>query len=449
MSAQPLLSSVIQARGRIAPYKGDPDGIDDLLSYMILEAGADCNIPSSIGLSPLMVAVLSWLTHAGYDANDKESSFNCLKVVKVLLEAGADPNYSAVPFGKGGKSGGGSGWGISGSQYVAPFLDGDLTGSKGKYGGGFTALDLLLSKSSEMGSNNDDNSIYSHFQELKTMLEEAMERGKASSSTDVKESDAGDQLRGGRPRILNVPWAHACYNILWSVSQVTASRSVRKRRKILASIRTKAPFILPAMTVVSIPQLKSLGRIPRFSSKDDHPFVPIPIEDVDSKGLVVFLSHRWLGNGCPDDDKGTKLGQVYEIADNLAAVKGRKPEDVYFWIDYSVCDQSNPMPGVQMLPVYIACCDAFVYCDHPQYDQRAWCLTEQFMFYKLSGNMGGGGGGGGDGAEDEKIQKFRLLSDGTLEEKEAGDKPKDPSLGRLAFEGDRVALATMVSILPY
>jgi hypothetical protein len=438
VSAQPLLSSVILARSRLEPYKGSPEDIDDLLGYMINTAGADCNIPSSIGLSPLILAVDTFLSQAQYNQEDQKSTGACLKVMRVLLDAGADPNYSAIPFGKGGKSGGFN-WGSGGSQYIAPFLDGDKKGATGQEGG-FTALDVLLSFSSDL-SNDLSQTFSVHFYQAKEMLEDAMKQGHA---TGIESHSVSSQLRGGRPRIMKVPWSHACYNILWSVSQVTASRDVRKRRKILASVRTKAPFILPAMTVVSVPQLRSLGKIPRYSSKDDQPFTPIPIEEIGPDGYVVFLSHRWLGNGCPDDEKGTKLGQVYEIADKLAAFHKKKPEDIFFWIDYSVCDQSDPMPGVQMLPVYIACCDAFVYCDHPQYDERAWCLTEQFMFYKLSGNMAEGRGGG-----EERIRKFRLCFDGSLEEKRASDKPKDPSLGRLAFEGDRVALATMVSILPY
>ena len=419
--AQPLLSSVIQARARISAYEGEKGGIDDLLSYMIIEAGADCNIPNSIGITPLMMAVASFIQEAAADSEDNESIHNCVKVVKELIKAGADVNQAAVSFG--GRRGGGSNWGLNcglygASEIFVPFLNGEMGKAEE-----FKALDLLLSQQLKLGGAGR-----SVFEEIKTMLEESI-----SSSANLR----GDTLRGGKPRIKNVPWTHACYNILWSASQVAASSDVLVRRKILASIRQRAPFNLPALTVVSITQLKSLGKIPRFSTKEPNPsFEPIPVHEISPDGLVVFLSHRWLGNGCPDDDKGTKLSQVYDIAAKLGAVKGRRPEDVYFWIDYSVCDQSDPMPGVQMLPVYIACCDAFIWCDHPQYDQRAWCLTEQFMLWKLSRGSRG-------------TMKFCLGTDGTFKERDVDEKPKDPSLGMLAFEGDRVALATMVSILPY
>jgi len=53
-------------------------------------------------------------------------------------------------------------------------------------------------------------------------------------------------------------------------------------------------------------------------------------------------------------------------------------------IDVSIpAGQSNPFPGVQMLPSYIACCEEFAYVKHPEYDARAWCRTEQFMHWRL------------------------------------------------------------------
>ncbi len=109
-----------------------------------------------------------------------------------------------------------------------------------------------------------------------------------------------------------------------------------------------------------------------------------------------------------------------------------------------------------MLPIYIACCDAFVWVHHDQYHSRAWCLTEQFMFWKLNRSRVLG----------ELIHtrlkltlnvdrhthasgKFCLTADGALEQRPAEERPRDPALGMLAVESDRVALATMTSILPY
>ena len=40
------------------------------------------------------------------------------------------------------------------------------------------------------------------------------------------------------------------------------------------------------------------------------PFEPLQVDELPPGCVVVFVSHRWLGRGCPDDDKGTKLKQV-------------------------------------------------------------------------------------------------------------------------------------------
>lgn len=53
-----------------------------------------------------------------------------------------------------------------------------------------------------------------------------------------------------------------------------------------------------------------------FSLKEpgDSGFTPLPADELPAGSVVVFVSHRWLGNGCPDDDKGTKLQQVGPFA---------------------------------------------------------------------------------------------------------------------------------------
>lgn len=88
----------------------------------------------------------------------------------------------------------------------------------------------------------------------------------------------------------------------------------------------------------------------------------------------------------------------------------------------------------QMLPAYIACCEVFVSIEHPQYWERAWCLTEQFMAWRLNGSGG---------------LKFQLKLDGSFVKQDSTARPPDPTFGKLAFEADRVALAAMTSILPY
>ncbi|KAG2493063.1 hypothetical protein HYH03_008726 [Edaphochlamys debaryana] len=299
----------------------------------------------------------------------------------------------------------------------------------------------------------------------------AAEGGGAGAADGAEEDGAGgqqqqqrQQQRQRQPRDLaqvrslardvSWPWVQAMGNVAWAISQVAMGSTTRQRRAVLAALQAQAPFSLPPMAVVSIGQLRELGHIPRFSLQADAaadpaapasasspPFRPLPVDQaLAAEGsVVVFVSHRWLGRGCPDDDKGTKLRQVYAIAEHIAKHRGVRPEQVYMWLDYSVVDQSNPMPGVQALPIYIACCDEFVYVTHSEYWQRAWCLTEQFMHWKLATSdvkhklIPGPDGGGNMRMETESSRQ----------------RPPDPTYGKLFVEADRVALATMTSLLSY
>ncbi|KXZ55149.1 hypothetical protein GPECTOR_3g299 [Gonium pectorale] len=239
------------------------------------------------------------------------------------------------------------------------------------------------------------------------------------------------------------PWVQAMSNIAWAVSQVTMGPTATARRTLLRHLVRQAPFELPGMTVVSVEQLREAGCIPRYTVSQDpvgvqapatvsSAFQPLPVESLPAGSVVVFVSHRWLGRGCPDDDVGTKLKQVFLIADYVAGLRGVPLSAVYLWLDYSVVDQSNPMPGA--LPIYIACCDEFVYVEHEEYWQRAWCLTEQFMHWKL--------------ASSESKHALSPLTE-TIRAESARQRPPDPTYGKLAVEADRVALATMTSIMPY
>ncbi|KAG2448448.1 hypothetical protein HYH02_006340 [Chlamydomonas schloesseri] len=263
------------------------------------------------------------------------------------------------------------------------------------------------------------------------------------------------------------PWVQAMSNITWAVSQVAMGSTPVARRAILRTLQDQAPFALPPMSVVSVAQLRKQGRIPRFyrsdSAKEMHGaageaatpeaaptttsataqqpqqqqslhFQPLQVDELPPGAVVVFVSHRWLGCGCPDDDKGTKLKQVYKIADHVARHRQVPVEQVYLWLDYSVVDQDNPMPGVQALPVYIACCDEFVYVYHEEYWERAWCLTEQFMHWKL-----------GTGESKHRLDPASLA----LTSESRRTQPPDPTYGKLAAEADRIALAAMTSIMPY
>ncbi|GLI60534.1 hypothetical protein VaNZ11_002681 [Volvox africanus] len=246
------------------------------------------------------------------------------------------------------------------------------------------------------------------------------------------------------------PWIQAMSNIVWAVSQVAMVETAPGRRAFLRQLVREAPFCLPPMAVVSAAQLRAEGCIPRYSrrrelrevlpstpsslSPPEPAYQPLAVDDLPPSAVVVFVSHRWLGRGSPDDDHRTKLKQVMAIAAHMSKRLGVPEDDVYLWLDYSVIDQDNPMPGVQALPVYIACCEEFVYIHHDEYWQRAWCLTEQFMHWKLA-----------------TTERKHALDPHTLDltSENAWERPPDPTYGKLAVEADRVALATMTSILPY
>lgn len=92
--------------------------------------------------------------------------------------------------------------------------------------------------------------------------------------------------------------------------QIAMVRGARQRRVLLQELIAHAPFVLPPMRVVSVEQLRELGCIPRFSSDDEQGYRPLPADGLPDDAVVVFMSHRWIGNGCPDDNEGTKLRQV-------------------------------------------------------------------------------------------------------------------------------------------
>lgn len=94
-----------------------------------------------------------------------------------------------------------------------------------------------------------------------------------------------------------------------------------------------------------------------------------------------------MGNGCPDDAQSTKLRQVLAAAGHVAVLRGVPLERVYLWVDYSVVDQDNPMPGVQALPIYVACSEEFVYIEHEAYWERAWCVHSRIIMIHVCAHV--------------------------------------------------------------
>uniref|UniRef100_A0A061R7P0 Heterokaryon incompatibility domain-containing protein n=1 Tax=Tetraselmis sp. GSL018 TaxID=582737 RepID=A0A061R7P0_9CHLO len=157
---------------------------------------------------------------------------------------------------------------------------------------------------------------------------------------------------------------------------------------------------------------------------------PVPAHLLPEDAIVLFLSHRWLQPGNPDDEEGTKYKQIMKLMELIAEELGgdRFTDRLYLWADYCCIDQSNPFPGVQMLPSYIACCEEFAYVKHPEYDARAWCRTEQFMHWRL------------------RCHKRKWCLDGESVQEEPPARCADPATGELYCEEDRVALVNMTSM---
>uniref|UniRef100_A0A7R9Z3W1 Uncharacterized protein n=1 Tax=Chlamydomonas euryale TaxID=1486919 RepID=A0A7R9Z3W1_9CHLO len=244
-----------------------------------------------------------------------------------------------------------------------------------------------------------------------------------------------------------VPWSHAMYNITHAVSQVTAGRTPWDRLQRLFAVQTSASYAVPNLSLVSLARLRGYGRLPRFSTRDSASDLcgtwrPTPATELTQKDLLVFVSHRWLSRDSPDDKDHTKYKQILEAAGQLAGQRRVPEEHLFLWVDFAVIDQSNPMPSVQALPIYISCCQEFLYLWHEQYYERAWCLTEQFMFWKLCRTAASGGGGGG-------VYRKTCARGGIMTDEPTSRRPPDPALGKLAQESERVALSTMTAIMPY
>ena len=117
---------------------------------------------------------------------------------------------------------------------------------------------------------------------------------------------------------------------------------------------------------------------------------------------LEFFSHRWARpywEGCgfepvrpsapahPDDAQGSKAKALVkygsEAAEAAAAAvdsgSGWRGEKC-FWIDYACVDQTDPAPGIAMLPLYTALCERLLFHDSVEYDRRGWTRAERAIF---------------------------------------------------------------------
>jgi len=97
---------------------------------------------------------------------------------------------------------------------------------------------------------------------------------------------------------------------------------------------------------------------------------------------LVFLSHRWLSEWHPDDDKNTKLKHIQQLA-------ASNPVWKYFWIDFMCVPQTKAryeeqVKAIDSLPHFVKCCSTLItLCGENDeaslavYRNRGWCRLEQ------------------------------------------------------------------------
>lgn len=420
---QPLLHTLIQARGHSQGngIHGSPDPI----FAEVIAAGARTDIPSSLGFTPMHAVIDVHARSAEYTDEDDEYGAEGVRrnlaLARMLLKHGASVLEPTVPHGARGVEG------LRRESGLKPILAEPR---------GYSALEACRWQLARHHSKG--------LEQLAGVLEEAAAAEQRSRARD----DAAELIKGpgsdgwrdranhplARADLPTPSWVQAIFNIAWLTSQLTVLETAAERRRLLTEISPRAPFQVPLMTVVPWSTLKRLGRLPKRDTSRAHVEDgwdgPVPVALLPANATVVFLSHRWLRPGHPDDADtgGTKFSQITSVMELLAAELGGRAEELYLWADYSCIDQSNPFPGVQMLPAIMACCEEFVYVSHEQYPSRAWCRTEQFFNWRLKCHD----------------RKWRL--DGTSITQERPEGSAEPATGQLYSEADRVALVNMTAL---
>lgn len=407
---QPLLFTLIQWRGA---GMGNGDGATpDPVFEQVLAAGARVDLVSSLGLST-MHNVVEACQRVGDD--DDERSEQNRNLARLLLDKGASVLQTSEPVDQMDKV-----------AYVHN-LEGML--ATGRRFNAVEACDWLASQTSEGAES---------LRQLKPLLQEAAAvQAKAPPRAPAPVPGAGTP--GWRDRAYHpsaqkdMPPAttvQAISNVLWLTSRLTAMATASARRAAIVDMAATAPFRLPLCCVVPFPALVKLGRLPRRDTTRPQAdwSGPVPVSALDDAARVIFISHRWLSPNGPDDADGSKFAAIVAGVQALAASMRVALGSVYLWLDFSSVDQADPLPAVQMLPAYMACCDEFLYIAHSEYRERAWCRTELFFNWRL------------------KCQgrRWRVSEDGTLTS-ETPEGSADPAAGLLYSEGDRVALVNMTA----
>ena len=197
----------------------------------------------------------------------------------------------------------------------------------------------------------------------------------------------------------------------------------------------EASAILAQMQVVPLAAFDEHKSVPRRSFKGKVPQLHMSVASLPENARILFFSQRWLRKDHPDDEKGSKHGGVAVAARAWAALEGVDESDVYVWFDFCSVEQDDfteMVACINALGLYIACCDAFISFEHPEYWGRAWCLVEQLF---------------GDAV---RMPRYELKASGELELHNDGktleQKLVDPMVGDLSVENDRgvIDMLTMI-----
>jgi hypothetical protein len=149
----------------------------------------------------------------------------------------------------------------------------------------------------------------------------------------------------------------------------------------------------PAMRLLHWGKLARLGRIPH----SDEGHARDARDAIDAYGArlveVFMVSHRWLQPSLdrtrshPDRPDNEKARALHEFSlwrrQWVLDRHGFEPE-IFYWLDYSCVDQANPAAAVQMLPLWVACCERFLRIETDDYEERTWCRVEPLLSYVFS-----------------------------------------------------------------
>ena len=153
----------------------------------------------------------------------------------------------------------------------------------------------------------------------------------------------------------------------------------------LQALRQKLALLdqagVPPMTVLPATTLRTLQRIPHSSEGHQVPVSTI----LEHRPVLVFFSHRWLcpEQNKPDDEDNAKAATLVDWVDWYENVYTRTPgsRNVFLWVDYCSMDQSDPLPYIQSLPLFVATCNDFLCYQTADYHERAWCRVEVAVAY--------------------------------------------------------------------